>query len=372
MKSLLILYSHFAPAYKAGGPVQSLVNMVEVLHTHYRIYVVCSAYEYGETNLLLGIEPDQWNPYQNNVSVFYSTGYGYNAVRRVMKEIHPDMVYINGMYLSSYNVFALWLAHRYSSKIIVAPRGMLQKGALTIRSRKKKLFLACFKFFNLQNEVTWHATDGQEKKDIENQFGSNARVTIAPNVPKAPLAILPSKEKKRGELRLIYLSLITEKKNLHLILEALKFVQTPIQFDIYGPVKDEAYWLQCVKSMRGQIHTIEYKGLVKPTQVQSVLSKYHMLALPTRGENFGHAIYEALSVGTPVITSPFTPWGNIQSQGGGFIVENSPKMIAETVELLSGYDNSSYQETSSNAHKIAIEYFYKHNYAELYTNLFND
>ena len=39
--------------------------------------------------------------------------------------------------------------------------------------------------------------------------------------------------------------------------------------------------------------------------------------LPTRGENFGHVIAEALSVGTPVLISDQTPWRKLAAVGLG-------------------------------------------------------
>ena len=35
---------------------------------------------------------------------------------------------------------------------------------------------------------------------------------------------------------------------------------------------------------------------------------------PTRGENFGHVIFEALKAGLPVITSDHTPWNFLDKQ----------------------------------------------------------
>ena len=57
--------------------------------------------------------------------------------------------------------------------------------------------------------------------------------------------------------------------------------------------------------------------------MQEVIAQYHALILFTKGENFGHAIYESLSVGRPVITSYFTPWNDLQEKNAGVNVDIS-------------------------------------------------
>lgn len=371
MKNLLIFYSHFAPAFKAGGPVQSLVNMVDVLNRHYHIYVVCSAYDMGERVVLPGITAGVWQAYTKNVSVLYTTGRGYHAVHQAIKKVNPEIVYINGMFLPAYNLYPLWLAQKLKCSIVMAPRGMLQRGALAIRPFKKKLFLKLFIFLNLHHAITWQATDDQERNDIHRVFGERAVVKLAPNIPKAPGAVVPVRAKNKGELHLVYLSLITEKKNLHLILEALKFVPTLIRFDIYGPVKDEDYWKQCMRLMEGQVHSIRYLGSVHPNEVQGVLSEYHALVLPTKGENFGHAIYEAFSVGTPAIISPYTPWGNLQSSQAGITIELNVHSLVSAITQFVDYDANEFRLLSLGAHSVALHYANQYDYEKLYKELFN-
>ena len=43
-----------------------------------------------------------------------------------------------------------------------------------------------------------------------------------------------------------------------------------------------------------------------------------LFLLPTRGENFGHAIFDALEVGLPVLISDQTPWRELEQIGAGW------------------------------------------------------
>jgi glycosyltransferase involved in cell wall biosynthesis len=371
LKSVLIFYSHFSPAFKAGGPIQSLVNLVEVLRSEFSVFVVCGARDMGEHTLLDGIRPNAWNKLNENVNVFYIDGSVYKAVRSAFNDTNPDIVYINGLFLPGYDWLPLLFAKRRNRKVIMAPRGMLQKGALSIRPAKKFLFLWFFKLLGLHKNIIWHATDTEEGEDTKRIFGNNAITVIVANIPKPPRPAILQRSKAKGKLRMVYLSLITEKKNLHLVLMALKIIETPVQFDIYGPIKDTAYWKKCEHLMEDQVHAIRYLGALYPARVQDVLSDYHLFILPTKGENFGHAIYEALSSGTPVLVSPFTPWGKLQDSGAGLTTQIDIDSLVGAIKTFIQYDEQEFSQLSFNAHKLASSYFFDYDFRDQYRKLFS-
>ncbi len=51
-----------------------------------------------------------------------------------------------------------------------------------------------------------------------------------------------------------------------------------------------------------------------------MLEEAHVFIQPSKSENFGHALYEALSAGRPVITSYHTPWKDLIESVAGFNV----------------------------------------------------
>lgn len=371
MKHILVLYSHFYPAFKAGGPVQSLTNLVDLLIDDFRISVVCSAYDLGDKNLLKNIRIDAWNEYKKNVSVFYTTGNGYQTIRHAIRTDKPDIIYINGLFLPTYNWLPLILVNKSKQKVVMSPRGMLHAGALAVKPLKKKLFLTFFKLFRLDKDIHWHATDEQEKKDVQKIFGEQSLVTVATNIPKYPIA-LERKNKSTDTLRMIFLSLITEKKNLHVVLEALQLVKTKIQFHICGPVKDRMYWERCQRLFDNQIHEISYMEPVLPSEVQTKLSSYDVFVLPTKGENFGHAIYEALSVGTPALISNHTPWGRLQDVNAGLTIETfNAEDWAKGIQAFMHFSQEEYSNYSRGARQLAQDYFFKNDFKSQYQNLFS-
>jgi len=111
-------------------------------------------------------------------------------------------------------------------------------------------------------------------------------------------------------LSLVYLGLIVENKGLLELIITLKKLNLKISLDIFGPIKDLKYAESCFKEIEsiGTNGLINYKGIIDPSQSQNIFQQYHVSVLLTKGENFGHSIYESLSVGTPVVISNKTPW----------------------------------------------------------------
>lgn len=324
-------------------------------------------------NISLG----QWSNY-SSVKVYYSKSneLSLSSIRQRIIESDADVIYINGLYSLPFVIYPLIAARLFNkkTKVVVAPRGMLQSGALKIRARKKKFFLVLFKMLKLHKGITWHATDEQEKEDIALIFGKNVKVIIAPNMPKKPIDDLELLSKRKNELRLIYLSLITEKKNLLLALSVLADMTQHIVFDIYGPVKDKDYWKDCesiIQKLPSNI-VVNYKGDVQPTNVHDTFKKYHALFLPTKGENFGHAIYECLSVGRPVIISNTTPWKGLKSKHAGYDCDLNEKIqFSNAIKELYEMDAPGYNEMCKGAYSIAKKYWESNDYVKSYQLLFN-
>jgi glycosyltransferase involved in cell wall biosynthesis len=127
-----------------------------------------------------------------------------------------------------------------------------------------------------------------------------------------------------GCARLVFISRISPKKNLDLILSALRSLSRPVKFDIYGPLEDAAYWSKC-KSLIREVPSsadIKYQGELAPSDVPRTFANYDAFIFPTRGENFGHVVAESLSASCPVVCSDRTPWTRVLESGGGAIVRD--------------------------------------------------
>lgn len=376
---IIIFIPWFYPAYKAGGPIQSIINLVIALQDKYTFYIITSAYDLQSSSALDNITPNSWNNInlpgcESPVSVWYTSHENnFKQFKKLIKAVSPDTIYLNDIF--SFNFFLLPILIlkfiKNNIKLVVCPRGMLQEGALANKKLKKKIYLSGIKHLRLLNKVKWHATTVEEKKDIIKHFKYASEVVVANNIPKQPLHELTPLSKSPDNLRLVYLSLITEKKNLFLLLNLLKKIDN-VTLDIYGPIKDKTYWKACVKLLDVLPGKVTYKGDVLPKDVQSVLSQYHAMVLLTKGENFGHALFESLGVGRPIITSFFTPWNNLKEQKAGWNVDINNK--AECISVLNEIQQLSDKEYSQfclGAYTLSISYYNSLKINDNYYQLFD-
>lgn len=189
---------------------------------------------------------------------------------------------------------------------------------------KKKIFISLAKWFGIYSDMIWQASSVQEEAEIVKVFGPEARVIVAPDFPSSTHSgeepVIERIPKQRGILRLVFLSRICRMKNLKFALSTLRNLEGEVQFDLYGPIEDELYWEECLRFIRELPDNIRihYLGAVPSGKVKPILASYDLFYLPTLGEGFGHAIFEALQTGCPVLISDRTPWGEVAHSGGGW------------------------------------------------------
>lgn len=109
-------------------------------------------------------------------------------------------------------------------------------------------------------------------------------------------------------------------KNLDFALQALARAKTDLVFTIFGPKSDPNYWSKC-ESIISTLPThirVSYAGELLPGNVRVTLSKHDLFLFPTRGENYGHVIHEALGAGLPVLISDQTPWSDVAERKVGW------------------------------------------------------
>lgn len=378
VSKILIFYEYFPPAIKSGGITRSLTNLSKVLSQDHQVFVFTGNEDLGSDGVL-DVQQNKWVEFDENVQVFYSdsTFQTREKIKKIIKSISPNFIYINGLFNPQFSLFPLLQKNSISNEVswVIAPRGMLQEGALKSGKFKKRAYLEVLKLLGLINNITWHATDQQEYVDILGVFGDASKVKIASNIPAQndnPNLLL---SKKKGELRIVYLSLISAKKNLF---QALQVVQDlpenlRIVFDIFGPIKDVNYWKDCLANIEKKSGSvkIEYKGEINPAHTGDLLSNYHLFLLLTKGENFGHAIFESLHAGTPVLLSHKTPWRNLpEAQAGWDMDLDRPNEIREKIMEIASWDEVEYLAWRTGARKFAEKFLQETDFEKQYKELF--
>lgn len=347
-KNILVFIDWYLPGYKAGGPIQSIANLVGKMP--YQFWIVTSLYDHATDTPYDDVEEATWIKRRENEQIMYfgDGGPSGKALKALLTEREYDVIYLNSLFSTTYTLKPLWSTKKLglTDKLILAPRGMLKSGALSVKSKKKTAFLAGAKTIGLFKGIIWHATNEAEQQEIKSYFGKNTSVKIAPNLPRNIEDRKHTPEKEKGKLRLITVARVSHEKN---ILGGITYLQqlenATIEWEIYGTLQDENYLKQCRDEASKIDHlTIDFKGEIEPKKIPKALQENHFFYLPTLGENYGHAIAESLLNSVPVIISDKTPWQGLEEKTAGWALPLKKETFHNVLSECAHMDNVTYQE----------------------------
>jgi glycosyltransferase involved in cell wall biosynthesis len=325
---ILVFNKYYFPGYRSGGPVRTLANMMAKLGEEFNFKIVSLDRDVGSEKPYEGIEYDRFNTV-GNVQVMYLNPRTVTLINliKIIKAISPDVIYLNSFSDPTFTQRVL-LARRLNLlrniPVVLAPRGEFSKGALNIKKTKKKIYIGASRISGLYRNLIWHVSSVLERQDVNRNFSSVNQANILEamdlalhedRIPKVSVTPIPGEP-----LKVCFLSRITPMKNLDFALRVLANVNAQVVFTIYGPKEDLTYWEECerlIDSLPSNVKVV-YGNEVHPTDVQRSLMQHDVYLLPTRGENYGHVIHEALQAGLPVLISDQTPWGNVVERGIGW------------------------------------------------------
>ncbi len=321
----------YLPGTKSAGVTMSVSQMVKNLSPNVIFNILTEDRDIGDEEPYKNVELETWTTYKE-ANVFYSQKYiqSLSYFKKVICKTDFDVYYINGFYNLKDNArfFLLyWLKLIPQKPIVIAPRGIFSMGEYSSHNFIRKIYRRLFEFSGLLKNTIWHATAQMEEKDIRDGFLSNKlKIEIIPNMNDTKILDKPSDlEKQEGELKILFISRISAKKNIKLALNALKNVKGNVVFDIYGMIgteEDHLYWKECENIIASLPQNIkcEYHGEVAHSKTAELFQKHHVFLFPTHGENYGHVIAESIANGCPLIISDKTPWNDIEQNNAGYVI----------------------------------------------------
>lgn len=239
---------------------------------------------------------------------------------RLLDEIKPDVVHVNCCWKPVFAYAAIW-ARKAGYKVVLSPHGMLEPWIVGRHYWTRKvpsLLLWQRKALGCSSVV--HATAETEASNLRNigsycslirRWKPEVRV-IANGLDVEQIVVRDDWKRSRT---LLYLSRLHPKKGIDLLLSAFARQSAPgsplegytLQIAGEGDASYTAYLKGLAESL-GLADRVAWLGSVFYERKWSLLRKADLVVLPTRSENFGLVIAEALASGTPVLTTTGTPW----------------------------------------------------------------
>lgn len=374
-KKLVIMIDWFLPGYKAGGQIQSCANLALALQDRFDMYIITSDRDLGDAAPYPGIQPDTWNRLDNGLSVFYVSppNLRYGFLKKVAEQVGPYCIYLNSMFSWPFTVLPLLIYRKDRAvKLVLAPRGMLHAGALSQRKWKKTIFLQVFKAIRLQWKVLFHATNEKEEADIRQAMGSGVQIKLVQDFNATVQQPFQLVGKEAGTLKCLFVARVVRHKNLLFLLSLLERLSGRVRLVVAGPVEEEDYWDACkqvISRLPANI-SVHHTGALPHRELEKIYLDNHLFVLPTLGENFGHAIFESLLYGRPVLLSNKTPWHNLEEQGAGWTPPLEQDKFLSILQTAAGWNQQAFDQHAKAAWQYANEYIRKGDLINKYVDLF--
>ena len=374
---ILVLTPYYVPSLNAGGPVQSIKNLVKLMSDIFDFEIITSIFDHNSSSPYKNI--NEYESYNDVVYLNQKSPLLVAKFIRIFINKKYDYIYLNSFFSLSFSIVPIILLRMFwrKSKVIISPRGELSNSALELKSiLKKNIYIKLFNAFLINDNLFFHVTSNKEKNDILSKLKLK-RVCLVQNVGTIynfDIKNLKEIEKDKNHIKIFFLGRILEIKNLMFALEVLKSVKSEVEFNIYGPIEDSEYWEDCKKTIKvlPKNISVSYHGLIKNDQIPKVTLYNHLLFLPTFGENFGHSIFESLINCCPVLISDLTPWKNLSKKGFGWDLSLIQKEeFACKIEFIAALNLDDYCGIRKNMYKNKNDLYNQEELKINYENLFN-
>jgi glycosyltransferase involved in cell wall biosynthesis len=249
-------------------------------------------------------------------------------------------------------------------KFIISPRGMLTEWALKFRSLKKRIAWALYQHRDLKSAHVLHATSRAEAEGFR-ALGLAQPIAIIPNGVELPGAEVSASvnqcfsisntetPKHRSTapppsvLRTaFFLGRIHPIKGLINLVEAWHAVQPKDWRVVIAGGNENGHRAELESAIRdrGLTQQFEFIGQVPNDDKWALYQKADLFVLPSKSENFGIAIAEALASGVPVITTRGTPWEELVSHRCGWWVDVGSEPLAHALREATALSDSHRRE----------------------------
>ena len=247
-----------------------------------------------------------------------------------------ELIHTHGLWLHP-NWVSARVARRGGLRLVVSPRGMLSAWALDRRRLFKRVLWSLVDGPACRGAAFVHCTSQGEATEVRHA-GCRADLAVIPNGVDttyfSPAQNAASSLHGVGP-EVFFMSRIHPKKGLDLLLEAWAGVRAgrpEARLALAGP--GEPRHVACLTEMLdGPLGGgVRYLGLVAGEERLRLLRSAAVVVLPSRSENYGMVVAEALACGTPVITTTGTPWHALPAERCGWVVEPEVAALAGALD----------------------------------------
>ena len=383
MKILCVVPSYW-PAFKYGGPIQSLHILNKELvkkGIDLTVYTTNAGLE-GKVTVNQEVKVDGVKVYYFEFIKFFEflgkTGWQFSPqMSRALKNNLGffDLAYIVAIWNYPVTV-AAHFCRQYKKPYIIAPRGLLYPYSTSIKFWKKWLYYVLVIKKAINDATLIHYTTNDEAKECHMFLRLKNKLAVVPNgLDLTEFANLPDREnfkihypQLRNKKVILFLGRINWKKGLDILAKAYGRIARQREYvhllivgnDESGYEKRVKRWLKEERVL----DKVTFTGMLTGKEKLRAYTASDIFVLPSYSENFGMSVIEAMACGIPVVISDQVGiHREVSANNAGVIVECNEESVGKGVKSI--LDNKNFaEELSFNAKKMVREYYSIDNVAD--------
>lgn len=247
-------------------------------------------------------------------------------------EVMNGVVHVHGVW-TPFECRAVMAARRRGARVVISPHGALEPWAFGHKWVKKRIAWWIYQR-RLMEQADLIVVNSEQERETMRLLGLTPPVAVIANGVDFEGFSGPECLTRDRERTVLFFSRLDPKKGIPDLLEA------------WGRIHDRKHHLLKIQGhgpepyRRHIVEKIAELGLPDVVMADPVFGverwaafeQASIFVLPSYSENFGISVAEALSAGLPVITTTSTPWGDLPSEGIGWIVDNDVGQLAEALQ----------------------------------------
>ncbi len=298
--------------------------------------------------------------------------FGYsNILNDFFRKADYDLYHGHGLW--QYPVHAMAnSAYKKGKPYIISPRGMLYPEAKQKSTFFKMIAMYLFQKKDLRRATIIHTTCFQELSHIRN-LGFLNPVALIPN--SIEINIPPQIQGvKSGKQQIGFIGRFAPIKNIeHLINAWATTGRESENWELVLIGDGEFKYMQSLKRLAQTlgIVNIRFTGFLNGDEKEKALQSLSYLVLPSKSENFGMVVPEALIHEIPVIASKGTPWEELNTYNAGWWIERGVKPLVEALRQAMQQSDEERQLMGRNGRKLVEENYSIESVAAKMIQLYN-
>jgi glycosyltransferase involved in cell wall biosynthesis len=358
-------------AERSGGPATAIVPMCRALRdagAEVLLVTTNEGLKESDTDRLADYKgvPARFFPVQLGASFKYS-----RPLAAWLKTNAPqfDVVHIHAVFNHA-SVAAAGACRNAAVPYVVRPLGTLDPWSMQQKPVRKRVFWLVSGRKMLERSAAVHYTAEAEKEATEGFLRMNHGRVIPLGGAAGEAA--PSNDLAQwcpaltSQRYVLFLSRLDPKKGVDVLIESFVSLVRRPEFSSWRLViagDGPREYVAVLKEKAANSHRIMFTGWVEGDAKEALLRNAALFALPSRQENFGFSILEAMARGVPVLLSPQVNLAReIQAADAGWIVERDESSAGLATALA---DESERARRGKAAHVFAQRYSWQKTAAEL-------